>query len=304
MVWPFAAGGVVRIYALPVRGGLAGGESLDFIGMSNMKTRHIVIAASARKAGKTLLAQALIETATGAGLDCCFVKLRRRPGRELEAIPGRGPEGSDTSRCAGAGASRQLLVEYGGVDDLALYEPDPPISSDLAVWETNSGIRFVNPDAVVFLDMDCGPGKNPEIALTANIVVPAPVSPSRAAELCPLILQSSGFPGFTPFMPGFKCWLETPRGNVLGAGIARLLRSIGQTGSISSGSLIAGISYRRAWTLLSIAEENLGARLINRKRGGSLNGGSSLTKLAERLLDDYSALEGVLSAAVRNGEEM
>lgn len=282
---------------------MAGEEKLDSPVMGKMKTKHIVIAASARKAGKTLLAQAIISRASATGLDCCFVKLRRRTGRELGVIQGAGSEGSDTHRCAAAGASRQLLVEYGSLDDLKGYQPYPPIESDLVVWETNSGIGLLKPDAVVYLDVECESEKNPEIAENATLVVPAPLSPARADEMCLIILEASGLPGFSPFTAGFKCWIGTSRGTVLGAGISSLLRFIGETGSISSGSRLAGISYRRAWTLLSKAEENLGARLIRRKRGGSCNGGSSLTLLAERLLEEYRVIEDALSTSIRNMEE-
>lgn len=267
-----------------------------------MKARHIVISASDRKAGKTLLAQSILCVAHGAGLDCAFVKLRRRGGNPVfSVVEGTGPEGTDTARCALAGASRCLLVEYGEVGQLTCFKPDPPLGSshDLVIWETNSAVRHVEPDGLVYLEVEQGTGKNPELAACASFVLPAPLPGPPDGELCSMILHFSGFPGFRALKPAFKCWLGTSRGTVLGYGIARLLRFIGRTGSISSGSKLSGISYRRAWTLLERAEANMGARLVSRTRGGSRNGGTTLTLLAERLLIEYDELERALSNDAR-----
>lgn len=274
--------------------------------MSEMKTRHIVIAASARKAGKTLLAQSLLGLAVEAGLVCAFVKLRRRGNSVFSVTEGEGSEGTDTARCSAAGASRCFLVEYGTLDQLNGFNPHPPLNSsqDLVVWETNSAVEFVGPDSVVYLEVEQGAGKNPELSASATFVVPAPLSSPPDGELCSMILNCSGLSGFRMLKPAFKCWLGTSRGTVLGYGIARLLRFIGQTGSISSGSKLSGISYRRAWTLLERAEANMGARLVSRTRGGSRNGGSSLTLLAERLLSEYDELEKALSNDVRVLEDL
>lgn len=266
-----------------------------------MKARHIVIAASERKAGKTLLAQSLLGLARNAGLDSAYVKLRRRRDHVLTFSEGAGPEGTDTARCASAGASRCYLVEYETVAQLNGFSPAPPLNSahDLVLWETNSAVEHLGPDCLVYLEVEQGAGKNPELASSATFVVPAPLSGPPESDLCSMILNSSGLPGFRALKPAFKCWLGTSRGTVLGYGIARLLRFIGRTGSISSGSRLMGISYRRAWTLLDRAEANMGARLVFRTRGGSRNGGTTLTLLAERLLNDYDELERALSNDVR-----
>lgn len=274
--------------------------------MSEMKTRHIVIAASTRKAGKTLLAQSLLGLAVEAGLVCAFVKLRRRGNSVFSVTEGKGSEGTDTARCMAAGASRCFLVEYGSVDQLSGFSPDPPLqtSNDLVIWETNSAVEFVEPDGLVYLEVEQGAGKNPELTAFATCVIPGPLLDPPDGEVCSMILHCSGLSGFRMLKPAFKCWLGTSRGTVLGYGIARLLRFIAQTGSISSGSKLSGISYRRAWTLLERAEANMGARLVSRTRGGSRNGGSSLTLLAERLLSEYDELEKALSDDVRVMEDL
>lgn len=290
----------------PRPGWIGARPSVRFRAMSEMKTRHIVIAASVRKAGKTLLAQSLLGLAHGAGLNCAFVKLRRRGNPVFTVTEGEGSEGSDTARCAAAGASRCFLVEYGTVDQLCLFRPDPPLDSshDMVLWETNSAVEYLRPDGLVYLEVEQGAGKDPELASGATCVIPAPLSGPPDGELCSMILHCSGLSGFRMLAPGFKCWLGTSRGTVLGYGIARLLRFIGQTGSISSGSKLSGISYRRAWTLLERAETNMGALLVSRTRGGSRNGGSSLTLLAERLLVEYEELERALSNDVRVLEDL
>ena len=269
-----------------------------------MKTKHIAASASLRIAGTPMLAQGLIRRASSSGLVCGYVKLRRRMNSRPEVYPGPGTSGSDTHRCSVPGASFTALVEYGSPDQLDDLFPEWLQRCDLVVWETNSAVELLDPDVLVFIDMEgTGSGKNPELALRADLVVEAPLTEEPGAVLCDLVLELAGFPGIRAVSTGFKCWLRTARGPVLGTGIARLLGHIAESGSISSGSRLAGISYRRAWTLLSRAEANLGARLVTRTRGGRDSGGSRLTLLAQRLIKDFKILEETLQKTRMDVEE-
>lgn len=269
-----------------------------------MKTKHIAVSASSRKAGKTLLAQGIIRRASSSGLICGYVKLRRRMSVPPAVYPGPGRSGSDTHRCSASGASYTAMVEYGASDQLEVLLPEWLRQCDLVVWETNSAVEFLDPDAVIFLNMEgTGPGKNPGLAFIADLVVEAPVSCEPGRVLCDLVMELAGFPGIRAISTDFKCWLRTAEGPVLGSGIARLLKHIAASGSISSGSRLAGISYRRAWTLLSRAEANLGARLVTRTRGGRDSGGSRLTLLAQRLIREFELLEEALQETRSKVEE-
>jgi molybdate transport system regulatory protein len=196
------------------------------------------------------------------------------------------------------------MVEYGAPEQLEVLFPEWLQQCDLVVWETNSAVELLDPDVVVFLDMEgTGLGKNPGLALIADLVVEAPVSCEPGEVLCDLVMELAGFPGIRAISTEFKCWLHTSEGPVLGSGIARLLKHIAVSGSISSGSRLAGISYRRAWTLLSRAETSLGARLVTRTRGGRESGGSRLTLLAQRLIREFEMMEAALRETLDKVEE-
>ncbi len=269
-----------------------------------METKHIAVSASQRNAGKTMLAQGLVRYASAAGLVCGYVKLRRRASSSPVLHTGPGRPGSDTHRCFSRGASFTALAEYGSPDMLEKIVPEWLDRCDLVVWETNSAVEFLAPDVLVFLEMaGPEPGKNPELVLSADLVVEAPLSEEPGDVLCRLVLESAGFPGVRAVNAGLKCRLCTEEGPVLGSDVARLLNLIAASGGIGSGSRLAGIPYGRARTLLSRAEANLGARLVTRTRGGRGRGGSKLTLLAKRLVRDFEALEGALQETRRRVEE-
>ena len=272
--------------------------------MTEMKTRHIVVAASGRKAGKTLFAQTLIGVAAEIGIRCVYVKLRRSPEAVFSVRDEVGAEASDTSRCFLAGAKQVFLVEYRNPSELSGFRSEAPARGALVVWETNSAVDIVEPDALIYLEVKPGTGKNPGLASRASLVVPGPLPAPPSRELCAMALNVSGIPGCNSLSPEWKCWLSNSRGVVIGSGIAGLLHSIGETGSISRGAAAQKISYRRAWTLLAQAEVNLGARLIRRTRGGKHQGGSRLTLLAGKLLAEYRTLTNRIGVALKNTEDM
>lgn len=69
-----------------------------------------------------------------------------------------------------------------------------------------------------------------------------------------------------------------------------LLKQIRQTGSISQGAKLAGISYKSAWDAISAMNELAEQTLVERATGGKGGGGATLTRYAERLLQLYDLL--------------
>lgn len=88
-----------------------------------------------------------------------------------------------------------------------------------------------------------------------------------------------------------KIWLEVDGEPVFGQGRELLLRLIQRTGSINAAALEMGVPYRKAWTYLSAMETRLGFPLVNRVKGGSGGGNSSLTREAEELLKKFDLLQ-------------
>ncbi|HEB33064.1 MAG TPA: LysR family transcriptional regulator [Spirochaetes bacterium] len=87
-----------------------------------------------------------------------------------------------------------------------------------------------------------------------------------------------------------KVWLEKEGKAVFGAGKLSLLEAIESEGSISGAARKLNMSFRHAWSSINSAEENLGIKLIVRKKGGTGGGESTLTKEAGILMKKYSIL--------------
>jgi molybdate transport system regulatory protein len=268
-----------------------------------MVGRNIVIAASGRKLGKTLLSTALVKELSAGGFRVACFKLRKREKSGVEYIPGPGREGSDTWRAAEAGAAETGLLNYCPGCSVMDCMPGTSAEFDAVIWETNSAADQIPGAMVVYIDGDVPEPKDPELADRAVVHIAGPLKGEISRETTGLILSTAGFSGFNPVRPGWKLWLELDSGPVFGGGIAHLLEVIRDTGSIIAASRTTGIQYRRVWTLISRTEEKLGVRLIHRSRGGSGGGGSSLTPVAAMLLQRYHYLEDAMRKAAARLEE-
>ncbi|HVW92318.1 MAG TPA: winged helix-turn-helix domain-containing protein [Devosia sp.] len=93
----------------------------------------------------------------------------------------------------------------------------------------------------------------------------------------------------------------------LGPGRADLLELIAETGSISAAGKRMDMSYKRAWSLVQALNEGFGAPLVEANRGGSGQGGATLTPAGQEILRLYrhmqqatrNAIEADLAAAQR-----
>jgi len=84
----------------------------------------------------------------------------------------------------------------------------------------------------------------------------------------------------------------------LGPGKADLLEAVGQEGSISAAGRRLGMSYARAWRLLSELEVGFGRPLVQASRGGGGGGGARLTPLGAEVLAAYRRMQVQAEAAV------
>lgn len=76
-----------------------------------------------------------------------------------------------------------------------------------------------------------------------------------------------------------------------------LLRRIQETGSISQGAKLAGISYKSAWDAVSEMNQLADQTLVERATGGKGGGGARLTRYGERLLQLFHLLEQIQQKA-------
>jgi molybdate transport system regulatory protein len=84
----------------------------------------------------------------------------------------------------------------------------------------------------------------------------------------------------------------------LGPGRADLLEGIAETGSISSAGKRMGMSYKRAWSLVQALNDGWGAPLVETSRGGSGQGGATLTEDGAAALKSYRAMQEATRKAI------
>src|SRR6185436_15233701 len=88
---------------------------------------------------------------------------------------------------------------------------------------------------------------------------------------------------------GVRVWVEREGQAVLGEGRAELLAAIDSERSITKAAKAAGMSYRRAWTLIQAVNDAAGEALVEAAVGGKQGGGARLTnqgRLALAVYDD------------------
>ena len=84
----------------------------------------------------------------------------------------------------------------------------------------------------------------------------------------------------------------------LGPGRADLLEGIADTGSIAAAGKRMGMSYKRAWGLVQALNDGWGRPLVLTSRGGSEQGGASLSDDGRFLLDRYRSMQQAARAAI------
>jgi molybdate transport system regulatory protein len=102
--------------------------------------------------------------------------------------------------------------------------------------------------------------------------------------------------------PVFRLALEGDKQTVLDQTDARLLRYIGETGSLSKAAKICGISYRNAWGRVHQVEETLGKPMVETKVGGAEGGGATLTPEGEALFKEFRRVRRYLFDALDDQE--
>jgi molybdate transport system regulatory protein len=92
--------------------------------------------------------------------------------------------------------------------------------------------------------------------------------------------------------------LDFAPGQSIGHGKIRLIEAIRDHGSISAAGRAMGMSYRRAWLLIDELNSMFDEPVIQTKHGGAAGGGAELTRLGERLIENYRTMEAKAQAAV------
>ncbi|MHC4295640.1 MAG: winged helix-turn-helix domain-containing protein [Planctomycetota bacterium] len=104
--------------------------------------------------------------------------------------------------------------------------------------------------------------------------------------------------------PRFKLWISSSDDEgVFGDGKWRLLMAIEREGSLRAASEAMGISYRKAWGDLQKAERCLGTPLLERLRGGTGGGRTTLTAAGKQWIAAYGRFRRDLERAMKTTYE-
>jgi molybdate transport system regulatory protein len=87
--------------------------------------------------------------------------------------------------------------------------------------------------------------------------------------------------------------------DAFGPGKAELLRHIAATGSIRTSASELGMSYNRAWQLVTAMNNLFRNPLVQVTRGGGTGGGAALTPLGEEVLVRYTRMEEACRSSTR-----
>jgi len=253
--------------------------------------KKIIVAASGKRMGKTLLITHLIEQFKKNRKSVAAIKVKRMNKGGIDIVRAPGREDSDTYRYKQAGARSVVYVKFSKEEELTDFL-DSEVSglTNITIWESNSICSLLTLNILVYLTDRSEGAKNPELERMADIVCDAPLSVEDAERTAGTI---AGLLGSGTFTLGGKYWISKEDHPLFGEGIFNLLRTIEETGSIHSASQKTGIPYKRAWTLIDTTEQKLGAKLLISTRGGVSGGGSTLTPLACRLLDAFEIAAGL-----------
>lgn len=82
-----------------------------------------------------------------------------------------------------------------------------------------------------------------------------------------------------------------------GPGTVTLLRQIECLGSVREACEKTGISYSKGWTILRMAEEELGYQIVERQPGGKNGGKAVVTEKGKQILERFEQFEKEVAAA-------
>lgn len=98
-------------------------------------------------------------------------------------------------------------------------------------------------------------------------------------------------PRRTNTAPRVRLRLDFGDNRRIGPGKIDLIEAVGRTGSIAAAGRSMGMSYRRAWLLVSAVNQMFDKPVVASHAGGREGGGAELTEFGRRLVEAYRRIE-------------
>ncbi|OUJ71630.1 winged helix-turn-helix domain-containing protein [Hymenobacter crusticola] len=88
-----------------------------------------------------------------------------------------------------------------------------------------------------------------------------------------------------------RLWIESTDDRFLGIGRLELLEKIETFGSISKAAQAMGMSYKKAWDLVSSMNGQVRTPLVSTQAGGKRGGGAALTPEGKQILETFQGMQ-------------
>ncbi len=95
-----------------------------------------------------------------------------------------------------------------------------------------------------------------------------------------------------------RCWIEVDGKKFFGPGPAQLLELIQQEGSIAKAAKIMGMSYKKAWDIVTDLNSRGKSPYVISRKGGEKGGGAELTDTGKEAVRRYRELVDSLNVVV------
>lgn len=100
----------------------------------------------------------------------------------------------------------------------------------------------------------------------------------------------------------YKIWISDANDKgILGDGKWQILKKIQEKGSLKAACDDLGYTYRRTWGDLRTIERFFGFPLLEKHRGGTEGGSTSLTQEGQRLVDAFNKFHASVDATIQAG---
>jgi molybdate transport system regulatory protein len=101
-----------------------------------------------------------------------------------------------------------------------------------------------------------------------------------------------------------RCWVELDGKKFFGPGPARLLDLIDREGSIAKAAKQMGMSYKKAWDIVTDLNTRGKEHYVVSRKGGEKGGGAELTEAGRLVLTHYRSLTQKLNSLVSKESEL
>jgi molybdate transport system regulatory protein len=101
-----------------------------------------------------------------------------------------------------------------------------------------------------------------------------------------------------------RCWIDINGEKFFGPGPAELLQLVDETGSIANAAKSMGMSYKKAWSIITNINAKSQQPLVISHKGGKNRGGAEVTEAGKKMLAAYTKLFKQLDAVIKNNSAL